>query len=191
MINIIWSILLIIGIVYTALFNNVKLLNELILNTPGEAVAFFIGLASLIIFWSGILNISKESGLLDFFTKKITFITRFLFPELKDELALKYISGNIIANILGLGAAATPFGLKAMSRLQELNESKEVANKTMITLLVVNTSGLTLIPTTIIYIRNSYQASITTEIISFIILSTFITTICAIALDKIFRRHYK
>ena len=101
--------------------------------------------------WLGLMNIAKNSGLLDKLSKKISPILKFLFPEIpKNHESLNYISSNIIANMFGLGNAATPFGLKAMKSLQKLNKNKDIASRSMITFLVINTSGVTIIPTTII-----------------------------------------
>ena len=135
------------------------------------------------------MTIAKDSGLLNKLSNILYPILKRIFPDIpKNHESLGYISSNIAANILGLGNASTPFGLKAMTSLQELNKDKKTASKSMITLILLNTSGLTLIPTTIISLRNMHKSINSTKVIPLILLVTLITTLSSLILDKIFNR---
>ena len=119
-------------------------------------------------------------------------ILKYIFPEIpKGHVSLSYISSNIIANMFGLGNAATPFGLKAMKSLQELNKKKDTATRSMITFLVINTSGVTIIPTTIISLRMMYGSTNPTSIVFACILSTFLSTTFGLIIDRLLARRYK
>ncbi len=177
-----------VGILYSIVNNNVKMVNDLILNTTSDTIVTMMPYFANLLFFSGLLEIVNKNGMLDSFSRRIRVITKFLFKDLdQDSDEIKYISGNIAANILGLGSAATPFGLKAMKELQKKNNDKSSATKEMITLLLINTSGLTLIPTTIITIREGYNANIVLELIPIIVLSTTLTTLFAISVDIVFK----
>ena len=141
--------------------------------------------------WLGIMNIANVSGLLSKLSKMISPFLRNLFPEIpKGHESLSYIASNIIVNLFGLGNAATPFGLKAMKSLQTLNPNKKVASRSMITFLVLNTSGMTLVPTTIISLRMLYQSKDPLEIVFPCILATVIATLCGLLFDRILARRY-
>lgn len=133
------------------------------------------------------MRLAEKSGLLDKLSQKLSKYIRIIFPEVpKGDPAVTYISSNIIMNILGLGNAATPFGIKAIKELQRLNKNKDIASRSIITFLIINTSSVTIVPTTVISIRllnNSINAS---EIIPVTIITSFISTIIALLLDRIF-----
>ena len=115
-----------------------------------------------------------------------------LFPEIpKGHESLGLIASNMISNMFGLGSAATPFGLKAMSSLQKLNKKKDTATRSMITFLVINTSGLTIIPTTVISLRMMYGSVNPTSIVLATIISTIASTTVGIIIDRILARRYK
>ena len=135
------------------------------------------------------MNIAKVSGLLNKFANMISPLLHKLFPEIpKGHESLSYIASNIVVNMAGLGSAATPFGLKAMKSLQELNHKKDTASRSMITFLVLNTSGVTLIPTTIISLRMMYNSSDPTAIVFACILATLCSTVCGLFIDRIIGR---
>lgn len=135
------------------------------------------------------MKIAEESGLLKVFSRILNPLLSKLFPSIpKDHKALGYIASNIAANMLGLGSAATPFGLKAMEELQKDNHKKDTATEAMITFLVLNTGGVTLIPTTVIALRMMYNSANPTEIIITSILATAISSISGLLLDYRIRR---
>ncbi len=190
MVNKIWGFFIIVGTLFALCNGKIDVINEEILTSCKSALDLVIQLFPFIALWLGVMKIASSSGLLEKISYKISPVLRFIFPEVpKGHPALGYISSNIIANIFGLGNAATPFGLKAMESLQELNPKKEEASRSMITFLVLNTSGLTLIPTTIISMRMLYKSVSPTEIIVPCILATTISTIVGLLLDRIL--HYR
>ena len=188
MINIIWGLFIVLGIIYALFTGNISLVNETIVTSAKDSLDIFLGLLPTIVLWVGIMKIVSNSGLLNKISNMLYPLLSKLFPEIpKNHDSLGFISSNITANILGLGNAATPFGLKAMESLQELNKDKSTASRSMITFILLNTSGLTLLPTTVISLRSMYNSTSPTLIIMPTIIITSITTISAIILDKIFK----
>jgi Uncharacterized membrane protein, required for spore maturation in B.subtilis. len=115
-----------------------------------------------------------------------------LFPSIpKDNKAIGYIASNIAANMMGLGSAATPFGLKAMKELQKINDKKDTASTSMITFLVLNTAGVTIVPTTVLALRIANNSSNPSEIIIPGVIATLCSSIAGLTLDYIIRRRQK
>jgi spore maturation protein A len=138
------------------------------------------------------MNIFKEVGIVDFISLAIRPIFKKIMPNLKDKEAIEYLSMNIAANMFGLGFAATPSGLKGIKRLKELSTMPEgVASDEMITFLVLNTAGVTLIPTTVISIRKSYGSQNPTDFVLYAIISTLMACIFGLLADRVLRRPYK
>lgn len=192
MVNKIWGFLIIIGIIFCLLTNNINVVNEEILNSTKTSLEMICKIFPVLALWLGISKIAEKSGLLQKLSLKLSTVLKYLFPEIpKGHISLSYISSNVIANMFGLGNAATPFGLKAMNSLQELNKDKKTASRSMITFLVLNTSGVTLIPTTIISLRMMYQSASPTNIIFPCIIITLASTIGGLIMDKILYRIYK
>ena len=192
MINTIWCLLISIGIIYGILNNNLELINNTIINSTKISLDMLLKIFPVIALWMGLTKIAEKSGLLQNLSLKLSPLLTKLFPEIpKGHESLGLIASNVISNIFGLGSAATPFGLKAMSSLQKLNKNKKVASRSMITFLVLNTSGLTIIPTTIISLRMMHGSSNPTIIVFACILSTTFSTIGGIIADRILARRYK
>ena len=192
MINKIWFSFIFVGITYGVISGNISAVNEEIITSAKKSLDIFINIFPVIVLWLGIMTIASDSGLLNKISNILYPILGKIFKDIpKNHESLGYISSNIAANILGLGSAATPFGLKAMKSLQELNDNKDTASHSMITFLLLNTSGLTLVPTTVISIRMLYKSINPTSIITSTILATLISTISAIILDKIFYKVMK
>ena len=192
MVNIIWMSFLVIGITFGILSGNVKLINDTIIESSKTGLDMIVKIFPVLALWMGLMEIAEKSGLLDKMSKCISPLLIKLFPEIpKGHKSISLIASNIIANIFGLGSAATPFGLKAMHSLQELNEKKDTASRSRITFLVINTSGVTLVPTTIISLRMMYKSINPTKIVFACILGTIISTIGGIIIDKILARRYK
>ncbi len=189
MVSYIWAILIGLGILYSFLSGNIEVINESILTNANEALELILSLLPIIVLWTGILKIAEESGLLDKFAYFLNPILSKIFPDLpKENKALGYISSNIAANMLGLGSAATPAGLKAMNELQKINTEKDTATTPMITFLILNTAGVTLIPTTILALRAAYNSSSPGEIIVPAIIATTCSSIAGLTLDYFIRR---
>ena len=192
MVNKIWAFFIISGIALCLIKGDVELLNKEILTSSTDALDMILKIFPVMALWLGLMNIAKHSGLLDKLSNKMKPILKLLFPEIpENHESLGYISSNIIANMAGLGNAATPFGLKAMKSLQELNEKKDTATNSMVTFLVINTSGVTIIPTTILSLRMMYDSISPTSIVLPCILSTFLSLIGGIIIDKILRKRCK
>ena len=192
MINVIWTLFIVLGIIYSIFTGNISSVNETIVTSSKDSLDIFLGILPTIILWVGIMKIASNSGLLNKISNLLYPLLSKLFPEIpRNHESLGYISSNITANILGLGNAATPFGLKAMKSLQELNKDKNVASRSMITFILLNTSGLTLLPTTVISLRSMYNSVNPTFVIMPTIIITLVATISAIILDKLFYKVVK
>lgn len=189
MINILWGIFIVVGIGYGLFTGNADNLNLEMLNSAKTAFDMILNMLPIITLWVGIMSIAKEAGLLD---KLASFFAPFfslLFPDIpKGHESLGFISSNIIVNLFGLGNAATPFGLKAMKSLQTLNKEKDTATRSMITFLVLNTSGLSIIPTTVISLRIMHHSNDPLEIVGVVIIATLISTIFGLTIDRIWGR---
>jgi len=187
MINRVWNALFILGIVISIFTGKINEMGNIILNSTNEAFSIFFNVALVILFWGGVFNIAIESGLIKNITKIFKKPLLKLFPELDiNDIALEYISSNIIANLLGLGSAATPLGLKAFEELQKLNNDKNRPSRSMITFIIINVSSLTLFPTTILGIRTMYKGTNDLSLLTLMIIGTTFSAILAIILDRIF-----
>ena len=186
MVNLIWSSMAIIGIVYAMINGTMDQVNKALFESASDAVTLSIGLISILVFWLGIMKIAEKAGILTALAKLFRpFIVK-LFPDIpSDHPAIGYILSNVTANLFGLGNAATPMGIKAMEQMKQLSGS-DTASRSMITFLALNTSGLTLIPTTVIAIRMQYNSVSPTEIVGTTIIATFISTLSAILIDRLF-----
>lgn len=189
MINIIWVIFIIIGIIYGMISGNITSINEEIVNAGKSSFQLIENIMPLMVVWMGLMNIALKSGLINKIAKMLNPLLRYIFPRIpKNHESLGYIASNIAINMAGLGSAATPFGLKAMESLQELNTDKKRASTSMITFLVLNTSGVTIIPTTIISLRAAAGSNSPGYVLPFCIIATTCSTIGGLILDYIIRR---
>lgn len=186
MVNIIWFNLILVGLTFSIITGNN--ITESILSSPQEALKLCMQLFPNLALWLGIMKIAEKSGLINIIAQKTKKIIKPLFKEIpEDHPSLGYIASNIIINMLGVGNAATPVGLKAMKSMQELNK-KDYPSKSMITFLVINTSGLTIIPTTVLSLRSYYNAVNPSKIILPCIIVTLLSTITSLIIDYIFRK---
>ncbi|MCL6453263.1 MAG: spore maturation protein [Alicyclobacillus sp.] len=189
MIDLIWLLLFVSGLVTAALTGKIGAVSQAVLGGAASGVELAIGLISVIAFWLGIMNIAEKAGLVQVLARLLKPVGRFLYPSVpEDHPAMGSILANMSANILGLGNAATPLGLKAMQELQTLNEDKETASDAMCTLLAINTASICLIPTTVIAVRMQYGSAHPTSIVGTTFVATAIGTAAAIILDRLFRR---
>ena len=187
MINYIFSIFIIIGIIYSFISGNTTNVNKSIISSGMTAIKMIINMIPLLCLWLGIMKIAEDSGLLKKLTNFFSKIIHPLFPELNEKgEAITYIASNIIMNMFGLGNAATPFGLLAMKSMQKENSKKDTASRSMITFLVINTASVTIIPTTVISIRTLNHSNNPSEILLSSIIVTFLSCIIGITLDRIF-----
>ena len=194
MINYLWGIFIILGIIFSIINENNNITNSL-LSSGSRGIDMILSIVPLMCLWLGTMKIAESSGLLDIISKKLSKIVKVLFPEIPEgDKAIGYISSNIVMNMLGLGNAATPFGIKAMTRLKELNNNSDIASRSMITFLVINTSSVTIIPTTVISLRIASGSNNPTEIMTACIITTFLSSFIGLLIDRLFyfiwRRHY-
>ena len=176
MLNIVWPIFIIISFSFAIFSGNLERLNSSIFESTADAVNLCINLLGTICLWNGIMQIANKTSIINKLSKFLNPIIKFLFPELKENKKIqKEISMNMIANILGLGNAATPLGLKAMKSMQIENKNKNELSNSMVMFIVINTASIQIIPTTVIAIRNSLGSQNPTAIV----LPVWIATICA------------
>ncbi|WP_128894477.1 nucleoside recognition domain-containing protein [Longirhabdus pacifica] len=185
MVNFIWLFFIVVSFIVAILQGNIEQMTEAVFEGAKTAVTICFGLISVLVFWLGMMRIAEDAGLLHKLAKLLRPIVSWLFPSVpKDHPAMGYILSNMSANMLGLGNAATPMGLKAMQELQKLNQHSQTASAAMCTLLALNTSSITVIPTTIIAIRMSFESLQPAEIVGTTIIATCISTMTAITVDK-------
>lgn len=185
MLNFIWPAFIIISFVYAIIVGNVEEVNKSIFDSAGSAVELSITFLGTMCLWNGIMKIVQETSLMKKLTKLLNPLMNFLFPELKRESSAKEkISMNIIANILGLGNAATPLGIKAMNELQKENVKKDTLSNSMIMFIVLNTASLQLIPTTVIAIRTSLESENPSSIIVPVWIVTIVAATTAVFITK-------
>ena len=189
MITILWFFLFMLGSITFIITGNVKNLNVNYISSINDSFELLSRILPGIILWSGVMKVAEESGILNKFSNILMPILKRLFPTIpKESKALDYISSNIAANAMGLGSVATPFGLKAMKELQKLNANKKEATYAMRTFLVINTAGVTIIPTMVITLRISYKSINPFCILIPSILITFVSCILGILINHFWRR---
>jgi spore maturation protein A len=191
LLNIIWPIFIIIAFIYAIFTGKVEEINNSIFESASNAVNLTITFFGTICLWNGIMQIAKNTTLINKLTKLLTPIMKYLFPEIeKNDEVHKEISMNMVANILGLGNAATPLGLKAMKTLQKSNLKKDTLSNSMAIFIIINTASIQLIPTTVIAIRSSLKSINPTSIIIPVWIATIVAAISAIITAKILMKKY-
>ncbi len=190
MLNLVWPIFIIISFSYAIFSGNLQNLNTSIFDSVEDAVNLSITMLGTMCLWSGVINVAKNTNIIKRMNTILKPIIKFLFPEIKEnKKAQSEISMNMVANILGLGNAATPLGIKAMETLQEENKNKQELSNSMIMLIVINTASIQIIPTTIIAIRSSLGAENPTAIIVPVWIATVCAAIAGITITKLLIRY--
>lgn len=189
MINYIWFFLIFFGIIFGILSGNGELVSNTILDSGTYSVKLVIELCGILCIWSGIIKIAEESGLNSFLSALVKPIIRKLFKNINKK-ALEYISLNLTANMLGLGNAATPFGIKAMEEMEKTNYSEDSLSDDMVLFLVLNAAAISLMPTTIISIRAALGSKLPSAIIIPIIIVSSITAVLAVIITKILEKFF-
>ena len=192
MLNILWPIFIILSFIYALISGNVSQVNEGIFNSLTDAVELSLTFLGTICLWNGIMAIAKKTSLIKNMTGILKPFINFLFPDLKNnENAKQEISMNMIANILGLGNAATPLGMKAMKTMQKENKQKDTLTNSMMMFIVINTASIQLIPTNVIAIRMSLNSQNPTMIILPVWIATIIAAVVGIVFTKILTKKVK
>lgn len=187
MLNYLWSFMILAGIMWGAANNTLDLVTQSILDSAGDAVKLCLTMAGIMSFWCGILEIGNRAGLIEWLAEKMSPILSFLFPELeKDHPARVPIAVNMVANMLGLGMAATPAGLLAMKLLgQETRQNR--ASDAMCTFLIINISSLQLVPVSMIAYRSQYGSENPAAILGPALIATGCSTLAAVIFCKLVR----
>ena len=205
MLNYLWAFMILVGVLWGVFHGNLNAVTDGALTSAKEAVMLCVTMLGIMSFWTGIMEIGQRSGLIEGLSRKMSPVLHFLFPKIpKDHPALEYISTNIIANVLGLGWAATPAGLKAMEALKDLEEGRRkktisgkspgkvfpegTANNEMCTFLIINISSLQLIPVNMIAYRSQYGSPDPAAVVGPALAATLITTIVGVAACKLLDR---
>lgn len=191
MLNIIWPLFLIISFIYAILNGRVGEVNNSIFESTRLAVELCISLLGTICLWNGVMQIASKTSIVKHLTRILNPIMKKLFPDIKkEEKVHKEITMNIIANIMGLGNAATPLGLKAMKSMQKDNKQKNRLSNSMAIFIVLNTASIQIIPTTVIAIRNSLGSNNPTTMIIPVWISTILASGSAVISAKLLMKKF-
>lgn len=191
MLNVIWPLFIIVSFIYAILTGRVEQINASIFESASSAVQLSITFLGTMCLWSGIMQIAKKTTLIDKLTNFLNPVMKLLFPDIqKEDPVHKEISMNMVANVLGLGNAATPLGLKAMKSLQKQNPKKDTLTNSMAMFIIINTASIQLIPTTVIAIRSSLGSTNPTGIIIPVWIATIGAAIAGVTVAKILMKKH-
>ena len=191
MLNIIWPLFIIISLIYAICFGKVDEVNLAIFDSVENAVQISIKLLGTICLWNGIIKIATNTRLVEKLKRLLKPLLKFLFPDIKEtEKAYGEISMNIVANIMGLGNAATPIGLNAMKSMQKNNKEKDKLSDSMAMFILINTASIQIIPTTVIAIRTSLGSKNPTGMILAVWIATIGAAVSAIIMSKILMKRW-
>ena len=186
MMNYLWGGMLLLGVIYGAFAGTLDAVTEAIINSAKEAVNLVIAIAGITAFWTGIMKIAEQTGLVEKLARRIQPLLRFLFPELKNqEKANYYISLNFLSNFFGLSHASTSSGLLVFQELDRLNGYSTIASKSMCTFLIINVSSLQLLPINMIAYRAQYGSPNPAAIVGPAIFATGMSTLAAVIFCRI------
>lgn len=186
MLNKIWPAFIIISFVFAIYSGKVLNVSNAVFASAEQTVTLCLSLLGTLCLWNGIMQIAVKTSIIEKLTKFLKPLISFLFPEIKENKKIsKEISMNMVANILGLGNASTPLGLKAMESMQKENSNKDKLSNPMAMFILVNTASLQIIPTTVISIRNSLGSENPTKIIIAVWVATVVAFATAITAGKI------
>ena len=192
MINYIFGFIFIIGLVYAIITNRIDVTINALLQTPKEALLLFFDIYVALVFWGGIIEICKQSGLLKILTNYISVLLHPLFKKMdKNSEALQYIGVNIVSNLLSISSLGSSFGFKAMKELDRTNNYDPVASGEMITFLLINSSGICIIPTIVMSVRNQFQSSNSAIIMPYVIFISFTVLVTQLLIDWMIRKNGK
>jgi spore maturation protein A len=188
MVNWIWMGMIVFSVLFGAANGKMEHVAEAAFGGAQTGVTVCLGLVSILVFWMGLMRIAEDAGLVRKLSRLLAPIVRRLFPDVPSEHpAMGYILSNMSANLLGLGNAATPMGIKAMQELQKLNTDPFTATPAMCTLLALNTASITIVPTTMIAIRMNFGSLHPADIVAPTLLATLVSTGAAIVADRWYR----
>jgi spore maturation protein A len=191
MLNYIWFGLMAIALVVAAIQGTADAVTKAAVESASSSVQIAIGLIGIMTLWLGIMRVAEAAGLVSIVGRALRPLIRWLFPEVPPEHpAAGAVVLALAANVLGLNNAATPLGIKAMEELQTLNPDKDVATNAMVTFMAVTTSGVQLVPATMIGVLAAAGSTVPTAIIAPTVAATFIGTLAAVATARLLQRFY-
>ena len=202
MLNYLWAGMILLGVLYAAFTGNMSAVTNAALDSAGEAISLCITMAGVMALWMGLMEIGQKAGIMERLTKAIGPFLNFMFPRIpKNHPAREYIATNVIANVLGLGWACTPAGLKAMEELANLERERgnpqylenaefkgRSASNEMCVFLILNISSLQLIPVNMIAYRSQYGSVNPAVIVAPAIVATLVSTVAAIGFCMVMDR---
>lgn len=190
MLNKIWPFFIIISFVFAIYSGNIVSVNQAIFDSANQTVTLCLKLLGTLCLWNGLMKIAVKTSCIEKLTKFLNPFIRFIFPEIKEKKIRKEIAMNMIANILGLGNASTPLGLKAMDSMQQINSNKTELSNSMAMFILVNTASLQIIPTTVIAIRSSLNSQNPTKIIFAVWIATIVAFLTALSAGKLLMKKF-
>lgn len=191
MLNKIWPAFIILSFLYAIFNGNIEEFNNSIFTSCAQTVDLILKLFGTMCLWNGLMKIVQETSLMRKLTKFISPLMKFLFPTMKKEdKEYKEITINIVANLLGIGNAATPLGLKAMQTMQEKNPQKDRITDSMAMFIVLNTASIQLIPSTVIAVRASLNSANPSQIIVPVWIATIAADVAGIIASKILMKRF-
>ena len=187
--NYIWAALIIISIICSVVTGRTSEVSNASMNGAQDAVSLVISILGMMCFWTGLMNIAEKGGLTYVLAKVLSPLLKKLFPDYnKNSKSMRLICMNVTANILGLGNAATPFGIEAMKEMQKENKLKDTANNSMVMFVVLNTASLQLIPTLLTILRQKHGSEYPLDVLPAIWITSIISLTVGIMAAKLFEK---
>ena len=192
MLNFIWPIFIIISVLFSVMRGNISELNDSIFSSIESTMQLMITMVGTMCFWSGIMNVLEKTKIFHKLKKAISKVTKFIFSEIgENSKENEYISLNLLSNLLGLGNAATPMGIKAMEEMEEKNENKNKLSKNMMLFILVNTASIQILPTTVIAIRSSLNSKNPSKMILHVWIVSIVVFFFFIGIGKVLFKEEK
>lgn len=188
MMTVVWAGMILISIAYALISGRTQFLTQGIFDGAAKAIELSATMLGVMCFWNGIMTVALRSGVVNLLSKLLRPVMRFLFKKVDEPVAKEAICMNMTANLIGLGNAATPFGLKAMKELSKLNGHSQTASDAMITFVVINTASLQLVPTGLAMLRSQYGSQTPMEILPCVWISSACALAVGIVISKVFSR---
>lgn len=189
--NYIWVALIVFSFFCAVATGNMNALSSSVISGGTDAITLALKLVGIICFWNGLMAVAEKSGLTKLLCKALSPVLKILFPTLKDEKTKNAIAMNITANFLGLGNAATPFGLEAMNRLKKIECKGDTASNNMVRFVVINSAAIHLVPTTVALLRQEYGSKSPADIIVPALITSLIALFCGVILTAILKKFFK
>lgn len=183
--NMLWLIIVALSILYSLMSGKVDIVNDVFMGIGKDTFEFVIPLVCTCAFWNGILYVARDAGITRALERLLHPLLKWLLPDIReDEETLGYVATNVVVNMIGLGSAATPVGLKAMKGMQKHNAKKDTASRSMVTFLVLNTAGVTLFSTTLVAMRSSFASADVMGFMPYAVCSTMFASFVGVLIDR-------